>query len=68
MQAEILAERVALDEQIAIALRAIAVGEHGEHGIVRSPVGGEPNLPHLRTRIKAESMLIRRGRFLGRRA
>src|SRR6185437_5118641 len=43
---EILAERVARDQQIAILARAKLAREYAEHGVVRPAVGGEPDLFH----------------------
>src|SRR5262245_56916229 len=47
-QTEVLAERIALDEQFPIAFGAFGGGEGGELGIVGPPVGCEPDFLHLR--------------------
>jgi len=45
-EAQILAERVSLDELLAIALRAFAARENAKDAVVRPTVGGKPNLLH----------------------
>src|SRR5215831_6352172 len=45
-EAEILSKRIALDEELAISLRALGAREHGEDGVVWPTVGGEPDFFH----------------------
>jgi len=45
-EAEILAQRITLDEELAISLSALGAAEYGEDGVVWAAVSGEPDAFH----------------------
>jgi hypothetical protein len=61
-QAEILTQRIALDELLAIPLRAFLARENAENAVVRPTVGGKPDLLHRITRINPEDTITKTDR------